>query len=136
MSKKNQNEQQNVGKKSSKKPLVAILLAAVLALGGYGASQYLDNQEKPSVQKEEETKKETVNIRVTGTSVFVNGQEQKLADGQAWKALLTDFFGKKDLSKTNVVVDFDKGDYDVVKEIKDVLTELKITSTESKSAEK
>ena len=131
---KDKNVNGNVAKKSSKKPLVAVALVAVLALGGYGASQYLDkNEPNTTVESTQEQEKEKVNIKVSAKSVTVNGQEQQLADGQSWKAWLEAYFAKKDMSKTEVVVDFDYGDYDLVKEIKDAMSELKINTTETKS---
>ena len=114
--------------------MAAIALVAVLALGGYGASQYLDkNEPNTTVENTQEQEKEKVNIKVSAKSVSVNGQEQQLADGQSWKAWLEAYFAKKDMSKTEVVVDFDYGDYDLVKEIKDAMSELKINTTETKN---
>lgn len=121
----NTNEQVKEEKKSrSKKPLVALVLAALLGLGAYGGAKYYNNEGEPA--------KEKVTIRVSAETVTVNDQEQKLAENQNWKQWLESYFAKKDLAKTEVIVDYSFGDYDLVKEIKDALTDLKITSTETK----
>ena len=116
----NTNEQVKEEKKSKgKKPLIALVLAALLGLGAYGGAKYYNNEGEPA--------KEKVTIRVSAETVTVNDQEQKLAEDQ-----LESYFAKKDLAKTEVIVDYSFGDYDLVKEIKDALTDLKITSTETK----
>ena len=131
MSKKTVEGQNAEQKTRSKKPLVALLLAAILGLGAYGGAKYYDKQTNEA-SVESEAPKEKVAISVSAKTVSVNGQEQKLADGQSWKKWLEEYFAKKDLSKTEVTVDYEYGDYDLVTEIKAALSELKINVTETK----
>ena len=56
--------------------------------------------------------------------------EQALPEGKTWKVWLEEYFAKKDLANTEVTVDFAYGDSELVKEIKEALSALKITTTE------
>ncbi|MBP5463227.1 MAG: hypothetical protein J6Y20_14050 [Lachnospiraceae bacterium] len=129
MGKNNGGEQQQK-KSGGKKSLVAVLLVALLGLGAYGGAKLYDNQNEPEKPKE----KVTITISVSAETVKVDNQEQKLADGQTWKKWVEDYFAKKDMSNTEVVVDFGYGDNDIVTEIKSALADMKITTTEKQEA--
>ena len=118
-----QAEKKSGGK--AKKSLAAVLVAAVLGLGAYGGMTYYNN-----INNEAEESKEKVTIVVSAETVTVNNQEQKLAEGQTWKKWLEEYFAKKDMTKTEVVVDFGYGDSDLTQEIKSALADLKIATTE------
>jgi len=119
----NTTGEQTTGKKSrSKKPLVAVLLAALLGLGAYGGAKYYNNEGEPA--------KEKVAITVNDKTVTIDDAEQKLAEGQTWKQLLEAYFAKKDKDKIEVVVDYGYGDSELTQEIKGALADLKITTTE------
>ena len=117
-------------KSGGKKSLVAVLLVALLGLGAYGGAKLYDNQNEPEKPKE----KVTITISVSAETVKVDNQEQKLADGQTWKKWVEDYFAKKDMSNTEVVVDFGYGDNDIVMGIKSALADMKITTTEKQEA--
>ena len=127
-----QNPEQETGKKSrSKKPLVAALLVAMLGLGAYGGMQYY-NQNKdntPEVTQEAVVNKEKVEIAVNGTDVQINGQKFELAEGQNWQKSLEEYFAKKEMDKTEVIVDFGYADQTVKEEITSALSALKINPT-------
>lgn len=129
MGKNNGGEQQQK-KSGGKKSLVAVLLVALLGLGAYGGSKLYNNQNEPEKPKE----KVTITISVSAETVKVDNQEQKLADGQTWKKWVEDYFAQKDMSNTEVVVDFGYGDNDIVTEIKSALADMKITTTEKQEA--
>lgn len=135
MSNNTVNEQNQTAekKKRSKKPLAALVLCALLALGGYGANQVFnkDNDEKVADRVAD---KEKITIAVVNETVKVNDKVETLAADQSWKAWLEDYFSKKDMSKTEVVVNYYYGNDDITKAIKDALSELKINATEEKSA--
>ena len=135
MKQENANEKK-VEKKSSKKPLAAVAVIAALALGAFGANQYFNtnNDDKPAVVEDESAKKEKVTIKVKEHKVYINDQEQTLAEGQDWKALLEAYFAKKDMAKTEVVVDYAVGDKVETDLIKKALTDLKINATETTNA--
>jgi hypothetical protein len=122
MGKQDVNGQQAEKKSGGKKTFAAIVVAALLGLGAYGGMKYYNN--------ETEANKEKVTIVVSAETVTVNDQEQKLAEGQTWKKWLEEYFAKKDMDKTEVVVDFGYGDSDLTAEIKGALSDLKITTTE------
>jgi hypothetical protein len=127
-----QNPEQETGKKSrSKKPLIAAFLVAMLGLGAYGGMQYYnkDNDKTPEVTQEAVVNKEKVEITVNGTDVQINGQKFELAEGQSWQKSLEEFFAKKEMDKTEVIVDFGYADQTVKEEITSALSALKINPT-------
>lgn len=123
-------ERKDVKKKGSKKPLVALVIAAMLGLGAYGGAQYYNENIKDANVSEQQKEKEKVTIQVNAEKVSVNGAEQALPEGKTWKVWLEEYFAKKDLANTEVTVDFAYGDSELVKEIKEALSALKITTTE------
>ena len=118
-------DQQTEKKGKSKKPLaVAVLLAALLGFGAYEGAKLYNNDS-------DETPKETITIEVSADTVKINDEVQKPAEGKTWKTVLEEYFAKKDLAKSTVKVNYAYGDYDLVKEIKDALSALNITTIET-----
>lgn len=136
-------EEQKAEKKTrSKKPLVALLLAALLGLGAYGGTQlYNESNKNTETQTEKPTPteevKEKVTIRVFQTTVKINDQEKSLAEGQTWKDVFSEYFAGKDMSKIEVffINDDSYGDKDFTAEITKALNESKITFTEMEMKE-
>ena len=119
-------EQPAAKKARSKKPLVAVALAAILAVGAYGGAKLYDKEEKKG-----EPAKEKVTIEVSGTDVTINNEVQKPAEGKTWKDLLQEYFANKDMKNTDVVFLQSLGDYTVSEDIKKALGDLKISFIES-----
>lgn len=117
----NNAEGQQEKKSRSKKPLAAVLLAALLGLGAYGGAKLYNN--------EANAPKEQVTIAVNNETVTVNNQEQKLAEGQTWEKWFEEYFSKKDMDKTEVVVDLGYGEKEITNEITNALSKLKISTT-------
>ena len=118
-------DQQTEKKGKSKKPLAAVvLLAALLGFGAYEGAKLYNNDS-------DETPKETITIEVSADTVKINDEVQTPAEGKTWKTVLEEYFAKKDLGKTTVKVNYAYGDYDLVKEIKDALSALNITTIET-----
>ena len=118
-------DQQTEKKGKSKKPLAAaVLLAALLGFGAYEGAKLYNNDS-------DETPKETITIEVSADTVKINDEVQKPAEGKTWKTVLEEYFAKKDLAKSTVKVNYAYGDYDLVKEIKDALSALNITTIET-----
>lgn len=118
-------DQQTEKKGKSKKPLAAVvLLAALLGFGAYEGAKLYNNDS-------DETPKETITIEVSADTVKINDEVQTPAEGKTWKTLLEEYFAKKDLAKSTVKVNYAYGDYDLVKEIKDALSALNITTIET-----
>ncbi|MBO4685629.1 MAG: hypothetical protein J5628_03090 [Lachnospiraceae bacterium] len=118
-------DQQTEKKGKSKKPLAAVvLLAALLGFGAYEGAKLYNNDS-------DETPKETITIEVAADTVKINDEVQKPAEGKTWKTVLEEYFAKKDLAKSTVKVNYAYGDYDLVKEIKDALSALNITTIET-----
>lgn len=134
MSKNTAEEQKAEKKGRGKKPLVALLLAALLGLGAYGGATLYNNESNKNTENEAtktpEVVKDKITISVSGADVLVNDQKQALAEGQNWKQWLEEYFSKKDMAKTEVTVDYSYGDKDVSDAIKAALNELKISVTE------
>ena len=134
MSKNTAEEQKAEKKGRGKKPLVALLLAALLGLGAYGGATLYNNESNKNTENEAtktpEVVKDKITISVSGADVLVNDQKQALAEGQNWKQWLEEYFSKKDMAKTEVTVDYSYGDKDVSDAIKAALDELKISVTE------
>ena len=118
-------DQQTEKKGKSKKPLAAaLLLAALLGFGAYEGAKLYNNDS-------DETPKETITIEVSADTVKINDEVQTPAEGKTWKTVLEEYFAKKDLAKSTVKVNYAYGDYDLVKEIKDALSALNITTIET-----
>ena len=118
-------DQQTEKKGKSKKPLAAVvLLAALLGFGAYEGAKLYNNDS-------DETPKETITIEVSADTVKINNEVQTPAEGKTWKTVLEEYFAKKDLAKSTVKVNYAYGDYDLVKEIKDALSALNITTIET-----
>ena len=118
-------DQQTEKKGKSKKPLAAVvLLAALLGFGAYEGAKLYNNDS-------DETPKETITIEVSADTVKINDEVQTPAEGKTWKTVLEEYFAKKDLAKSTVKVNYAYGDYDLVKEIKDALSALNVTTIET-----
>ena len=118
-------DQQTEKKGKSKKPLAAVvLLAALLGFGAYEGAKLYNNDS-------DETPKETITIEVSADTVKINDEVQTPAEGKTWKTVLEEYFAKKDPAKSTVKVNYAYGDYDLVKEIKDALSALNITTIET-----
>ena len=118
-------DQQTEKKGKSKKPLAAVvLLAALLGFGAYEGAKLYNNDS-------DETPKETITIEVSADTVKINDEVQTPAEGKTWKTVLEEYFAKKDLAKSTVKVNYAYGDYDLVKELKDALSALNITTIET-----
>ena len=118
-------DQQTEKKGKSKKPLAAaVLLAALLGFGAYEGAKLYNNDS-------DDTPKETITIEVSADTVKINDEVQTPAEGKTWKTVLEEYFAKKDLAKSTVKVNYAYGDYDLVKEIKDALSALNITTIET-----
>ena len=101
-----------------------MLLAALLGFGAYEGAKLYNNDS-------DETPKETITIEVSADTVKINDEVQTPAEGKTWKTVLEEYFAKKDLAKSTVKVNYAYGDYDLVKEIKDALSALNITTIET-----
>ncbi|MBO4652447.1 MAG: hypothetical protein J5649_03925 [Lachnospiraceae bacterium] len=126
-----QEKEQEAKKRHSKKPLIAILAAALLGLGAYGGMEYYNSEKNktPEVTQEAVVNKEKVEITVNGTDVQINGQKMQLAEGQNWQKYIAEYFAKKDLAKTEVIVDVGYADQTVKEEITSALSALNINPT-------
>lgn len=141
MSKKNNSPvgEQNAEKKTrSKKPLVALLLAALLGLGAYGGAQLYNENNKDTnndVNKVSEAPKEKITIKVDTNNVSINDQKQTLPEKPALEDLrkvISEYFADKDMNKFDVVFVHDTySDNFIVNDIKTVLNDLKISVTEA-----
>ena len=74
---------------------------------------------------------EDVRDSMVSLAVKINDEVQTPAEGKTWKTVLEEYFAKKDLAKSTVKVNYAYGDYDLVKEIKDALSALNITTIET-----